>query len=223
MPKLKIDENLGKADIFRLVNTFRKVNPNDNSAIEMITIPVEASDDGAQVVLEAAGRRLGARPPADVRRVDERRRSTRSCSRPRSGSGCSTARASTAPPARRSPSSSSTASPRRASATPGISRPTEIHYRPGQRGQGAAGGRATCGASGKLVADDSISDADVVVVLGQDFKGVKKLDQEGPAGDHDDDQGARSRIGDDRHDDARPADRLLIRRAPTSRSRARTP
>ena len=50
--KLIVDEQLSKGDIFRLVNTFRRVNPNDSSAVEMLTIPVEASDDGAHVVLK---------------------------------------------------------------------------------------------------------------------------------------------------------------------------
>ena len=43
VPKLHVDENLSKQDIFQLVNTFRKVNPNDSSAIQMQTIPVQAS------------------------------------------------------------------------------------------------------------------------------------------------------------------------------------
>jgi hypothetical protein len=43
---------LSNDDIFRLVNTFRKVNPEDNSAIEMIALPVQSATDGNRVVVK---------------------------------------------------------------------------------------------------------------------------------------------------------------------------
>ena len=41
IPKLTVDESLGRSDMFALVNTFRTVNPSDTSSIEMITLPTK--------------------------------------------------------------------------------------------------------------------------------------------------------------------------------------
>jgi hypothetical protein len=51
---------------------------------------------------------------------------------------------------------------------------TEIHYRPGNENKAFLVAGYMQGV-GKAVADDSITDADVVVYIGKDFKGVKKL------------------------------------------------
>ena len=75
---------------------------------------------------------------------------------------------------RRSPSSSSTASPRRAPATPALRDQTEIRYRPGNEDKALLVAGYMQGV-GKAVGDDSITDADVVVYSAKDFKGVKKL------------------------------------------------
>jgi len=42
--KLHVDENLSRSDIFSLVRTFRNVNPNDQGALEMVTMPFYTKD-----------------------------------------------------------------------------------------------------------------------------------------------------------------------------------
>jgi LCP family protein required for cell wall assembly len=173
VPKLTIDEYLGKEDIFRLVNTFRKVNPNDDSAVEMITVPVEASDtDEGQVQLKqpdadsvlARLRSFGA-PKAEF---DENLLPAQVRVRVLNASG----EDGQAGPALTKFQSFSFA-PAGVGNTE-IRERTEIHYRPGNEDKALLVARYMKGV-GQVVADDSISDADVVVYLGQDFAGVEKL------------------------------------------------
>ncbi len=42
--KLHVDENLSRSDIFALVRTFRNVNPADEGALEMVTMPFYTKD-----------------------------------------------------------------------------------------------------------------------------------------------------------------------------------
>jgi LCP family protein required for cell wall assembly len=172
IPKLKIDEHLSKQDIFRLVNTFRKVNPNDDSALEMITIPNEPSDEyEGKVVLKqpdasqvlARLRTFGASEEDDD--VDPKLLPSQVRVRVLNGTGINQLASSTL-----------TALQDYSFAPAGVGdtnrlAATEIHYRPGHEDK-AKLVRRYLGGVGDRVADDSISDADVVVKLARDFDGV---------------------------------------------------
>jgi LCP family protein required for cell wall assembly len=172
VPKLIVDETLSKSDIFRLVNTFRRVNPNDSSAVEMLTIPVEASDDGAHVVLKqpdadsvlARLRTFGASTARDNSKVLPAQIRVRVLNASGVNGAAGTALAefqkySFAPAG---------------TGNTGFRDQTEVHYKPGNENKALLAAGYLQGV-GKAVADDSITDADVVVYLGKDFKGVKKL------------------------------------------------
>jgi hypothetical protein len=149
------------------VNTFRKVNPNDNSSVEMLTIP--NSPDGARVVLKQP----------DAEQVLARLRTFGTTSQPSTskllpsqvrvrvlnGSGVNGA-AGTALAGFQQYSFA----PAGVGNTPQVSS-TEIHYRPGNEDK-AKLVASYLGGVGKLVSDSSISDADVVVMLAKDYKGV---------------------------------------------------
>jgi LCP family protein required for cell wall assembly len=173
VPKLKIDEQLGKKDIFRLVNTFRKVNPEDDSAIEMITIPNEASDEyegkvevkqpDADQVLQRL-RTFGS-SGAEEESVDPKLLPAQVRVRVLNGSGIVGIAAETM--AQLEGYSFANAGVGNA----GGLRATEIRYRPGNEDKAKLVGNYL-GGVGRRVADDSISDADVVLVLAKDFDGV---------------------------------------------------
>lgn len=173
VPKLTVDDQLSKTDIFRLVNTFRKVNPNDDSAVEMLTIPVEDAGDGARLVLK--------QPDADsvVARLRSFGESTAKSGekvlpaqvrvRVLNASGVDGAAGRAL-----AKFQSYSFAPASAAGNAGIRATTEIHYRPGNENKALLVAGYMQGV-GQAVADDSITDADVVVYIGQDFKGVKKL------------------------------------------------
>jgi hypothetical protein len=176
VPKLTIDEQLGKQDIFRLVNTFRKVNPNDDSAVEMLTIPVEeSSTDQGQVVLKqpdadsvlARLRSFGA-PKAefdeDLLPAQVRVRVLNASGEDgEAGQALTKFQSYSFAPA--------------GVGTVDILEATEIHFRPGNEDKALLVAGYMKGI-GQVVADDNISDADVVVYLGQDFAGVEKLSKQ---------------------------------------------
>jgi LCP family protein required for cell wall assembly len=171
IPKLKIDQQLGKADIFRLVNTFRKVNPNDDSAVEMITIPNEPSSDGAHLVVKepdaqqvlARLRTFGAndQSSSEVSKVLPSQVRVRVLNASGITGAAGTAigqfqQYSFAP--------AGVGNTARLSAT-------EIHYRPGNEDKAKLVAKYL-GGVGRLVSDPKIVDADVVVMLAKDFQGV---------------------------------------------------
>jgi hypothetical protein len=172
VPKLTVDESLSKQDIFQLVNTFRKVNPNDSSAVEMVTIPVEAANDGAHLVLKqpdadsvlARLRAFGESTAKNTSKVLPAQIRVRVLNA--SGVDGAAGRAladfqkySFAPAG---------------TGNTGFRDQTEIHYAPGSENKAFLVAGYLQGV-GKAVADDSVTDADVVVYIGKDFKGVKKL------------------------------------------------
>jgi LCP family protein required for cell wall assembly len=171
IPKLKIDEHLGKEDIFRLVNTFRKVNPEDDSAIEMITIPNEPSDEyEGKVVLKqpdadqvlARLRTFGA-PEDDG--VDPKLLPAQVRVRVLNGTGVNQLASNTLESLK-----NSSFAPAGVGDTRNLAR-TQIHYRPGHEDKAKLVARYL-GGVGVRVEDEAIGDADVVVMLGRDFDGV---------------------------------------------------
>ncbi len=172
VPKLIVDQSLSKTDIFRLVNTFRKVNPNDDSAVEMLTIPVSPSSDGAHVVLkqpdaDSVLARLRSFGPSTEKNNDkvlpaQIRVRVLNASGENGAAGKALAefqKYSFAPAG---------------IGNTGIRAKTEVHYSPGNENKALLVSAYLQGV-GQAVADDSISDADVVVYIGQDFQGVRKL------------------------------------------------
>lgn len=173
VPKLKVDETLSKQDIFRLVNTFRKVNPNDNRALEMVTIPVEDAGDGAHLVLQQPDAdsvlaRLRSFGPSTAK-SDEKVLPAQVRVRVLNGSGVT----GQAGQAMADFQQYGFAPASTGDAPPGLET-TEIHFRPGNENKALLVAAYLQGV-GKVVADDSIIDADVVVYTGEDFQGVKKL------------------------------------------------
>jgi LCP family protein required for cell wall assembly len=170
IPKLKIDEQLDKSDIFRLVNTFRKVNPDDDSAIEMITLPVEPASDGARVVVKQPDAsqvlaRLRTFGGSDEDEIDPKLLPSQVRVRVLNASGVDGLAGKTIADLQGfSFAPAGVGDTRRLSST-------EIHYRPGNEDKAKLVARYF-GGVGRLVSDEKIADADVVAMLAKDFQGV---------------------------------------------------
>jgi LCP family protein required for cell wall assembly len=171
IPKLKADQALNSDDIKKLITSFRRVDPNDPNSLEMVTFPtvpgpssrlgdiLEAKEPDADAIL-ARLRQFGPAPtqqngpkPSEIR------------VRVFNGSGQS-GQAST----------TGTELQQQGFVTAGVGNQarvsaTQIHYRTGSLDK-ARVVQSYLGGVGKLVEDKSIVQADVAVILGQDFKGV---------------------------------------------------
>jgi polyisoprenyl-teichoic acid--peptidoglycan teichoic acid transferase len=172
IPKLKADQALNSDDIKKLITSFRRVDPNDPNSLEMMTFPtvpgpqnsrlgsiLEAKQPDADAVL-ARLRQFGPAPtqqngpkPSEIR------------VRVFNGSGQSGQAAMTG-----------TEFQQQGFVTAGVGNQprvsaTQIHYRGGSLDK-ARVVQSYLGGVGKLVEDKAIVQADVAVILGQDFKGV---------------------------------------------------
>ena len=176
IPKLRVDESLGKKEIFQLVNTFRRVNPNDTSSIEMVTIPNKGGPNyqGQQVLYLDQPAAEGV------------------LTRLRTFGGA--VKTSTEPPIKLVPSQvslrvlngSSTSglagsaliAMQKYSFVPsgmgnaGSVTATQIRYQRGQR-EAARLVATYLGGVGTLIEDKSLIDADVALIIGPDFVGVR--------------------------------------------------
>jgi polyisoprenyl-teichoic acid--peptidoglycan teichoic acid transferase len=175
IPKLHFDESLSKTDIFQLVNTFRKVNPNDDSAVEMVTMPVEDAGDGAHLKLKQPDadavlsrlRTFGV-PKGDFAKLIPAQVRVRVLN----GSGVEGAAGQALAGFQRY-----SFAPAGTGNTDAIDS-TEIHYRPGNENKALLVASYMQGV-GHVVADTDISDADVVVKIATDFTGVKAPSKHG--------------------------------------------
>lgn len=177
IPKLTVDEGLGRSDIFALVNTFRTVDPTDTSSIEMVTLPTEGgpSYNGQSVLYldqpnaEATLARLrtfgegddpsGSTEPIDVAPSEVRVRVL-------NGSSTSGLAGRTLTELQRysfQPAGFGNAA--RVSAT-------QIRYRPGRLDSGRLV-QQYLGGIGTLTEDRSLVDADVAIIVGPDFGSVR--------------------------------------------------
>ena len=172
IPKLKADEGLGTGDIKKLINSFRRVDPNDPNSLEMVTFPtvpgpqssrlgatLQVKQPDADAVL-ARLRQFGPSPdvqngpkPSEVR------------VRVLNGSGQNGIAATTG-----------TDLQQQGFVNVGVGNvsrvnATEIRYRSGSLAK-ARVVQGYLGGIGRLVEDKSIVQADVALVLGPDFKGV---------------------------------------------------
>ncbi len=172
IPKLVVDSTLERGDVFKLVNTFRTIDPSDPNSVEMLTLPTygDTLSDGQQVLLPdqpdadtmlARLRTFNApvTPPAGILPAQVRVRVL-------NGSGHDGV-ASTTLDALQREFGFAGAGLGNASRVA----KTEVRYRPGIE-KAARLVKSYLGGVGKVVQDPGIADADVVVVLGSDFTAV---------------------------------------------------
>ena len=176
VPKLKVDGELSKSDIFRLVKAFRKVNPDDANALKMETLPVVAS--GARVVAKqpeasqviAALRTFG--PQDDGSPIAAKPPQVRVRVLNASGVGGAAAKALGALEGFHFvPIGTGNA---------GAIASTEVRYRPGELDKARLVMQYT-GGIGRPVEDSSIVDNDVTLVLAQDFTGIVAAGKAAPS------------------------------------------
>jgi len=176
---LRLDDGFSRSDLFAVVGAFHGVNPNDPSHVQTTTLPFKAGTQQGQDVLYLK------QPDADA---------VLATLRDFSGSGGSSGSASAG--GGPTPSASSVhvrvlnasgvsgAAARALAALArhgfvgagtgneprGLQSTSEIHYRSGSAG--AARLVAGFAPSARLVTDDTVTGADVVLVLGRDFSGL---------------------------------------------------
>lgn len=186
-PYLQADQALDKKDIFRAVNAFRSVDPNDPERFETITLPTRAPRSGevrtggqSVLVLDqpAANEVLGRLRDFSAPAEDAPATSISPAQvqvRVLNGSGTAGLASKTAgelQAAGFAPAGTGN-SPRKVNGT-------EIRYRAGAEEKARLVLR-NVGGVGKIVSDNSVSDADVVLVIGADFAGVKAESAPTPA------------------------------------------
>ena len=167
LKKLVVDQNLKKDDIFKLMNAFKGVDPNDPTHVQFQTLPTKPISSGLGVKTAEAEPML-----AELRNFStpSSRESTTTLPRPGTvkvrvlnASGVKGAAATAMASLQDigfAPAGTGNASSRSS---------TEVHY------SGSDKAKATLVAKyvgGKLVQDSAIADADVVVMLGDDFTSV---------------------------------------------------
>ncbi len=174
VPKLTVDEQLSTDDILRLVKTFRNVDPAQPGALEMVTLPVIPSPSNANRLvakepeadqLLARLRAFGEAPaaPAKVEPADVTVRVLNGNKKLNGEAGRSLAafQERAFGPAATSPigNVSDTAI-------------TQVRYAPNTLAKAELAARYLSGV-GVLIEDPALAGADVAVVIGADWKGVR--------------------------------------------------
>jgi polyisoprenyl-teichoic acid--peptidoglycan teichoic acid transferase len=171
LSELRADEGLSTGDVKKLIQAFRRVDPNDPTSIEMVTVPFTEAGNGADLVLDddaaaplfARLRELATPPPAPDGPAPSSIRV-----RVLNGSGVSGAAADT-----EAALGDHGFQPGGVGNNPdGDVDSTEIRYRPDAQDKAEVVQSLLAGGVGELVADDSIVEADVVLILGEDFEGI---------------------------------------------------
>jgi LCP family protein required for cell wall assembly len=172
IPKLTADDDLGTGDIKKLINSFRRVDPNDPNSLEMVTLPTVPGPQNS---------RLGAtlevkRPDADA--VLARLREFGPPAAVRNGPKPSEVRVRVLNGSGQDGVASKTGTELQQQGfvnvgVGNVSRvsATEVRYRPGSLAK-ARVVHSYLGGVGRLVEDKSVVQADVAVVLGSDFRAV---------------------------------------------------
>jgi LCP family protein required for cell wall assembly len=171
IPKLKADENLNRDDINKLIRSFRTVDPNDPNSLQMVTLPtVEASSSSLGSTLQLApdadtvlAPLRGSGPPPTQQQPGPKPPEIRVRVFNASGQTGLATRTGTELQ-RLGFVIAGTGNESRVSAT-------QINYRPGSLDK-ARGVRSYLGGVGRLIEDKAVVEADVALVLGQDFKAV---------------------------------------------------
>ena len=169
LSELKADEGLSRTDINKLIQAFRRVDPNDPNSIEMVTFPWTPASNGADldpdmVAAEPLLARLRtlAPPPA----VAEGPAPTEIRVGALNGSGVSGAAADTALALQEHGFQVT------GTGNADAVEQTEVHYRAGSEDKAEVVRSVLTGGVGTLVEDDAIVEADVQLVLGDDFEGI---------------------------------------------------
>lgn len=170
VPKLKVDEQLTKDDILRLVKTFRNVDPEQPGALEMQTLPwaVSTSQSGRLVAKQPDADQLlarlrvfgdgGAAQPAAARPADVTVEVL-------NGTGENGAAGRALAQFQERGFAPGTVG------DTGTTRATEVRYAPGAATKAALVAQYL-GGVGQLVEDPAVTGVDVVVVIGADWQGV---------------------------------------------------
>jgi LCP family protein required for cell wall assembly len=168
LSELKADEGLSRTDVNKLIQAFRRVDPNDRNSIEMVTFPWTPADNGADLVPDmGAAEPLLARlrtlaPPPDVA---DGPAPSEILVEVLNGSGIDGAAGDTAAALLELGLQGG------ATGNADAREETEVRYRPGSEDK-AEVVQGLTGGVGTLVEDDAIVQADVQLVLGDDFTGV---------------------------------------------------
>lgn len=167
---LKVDEDLSRSDIFKLIQAFRRVDPNKLSGIETVTFPFSPAGNQADLLPDVAAaepllQRLRELTPAPDAPDGPAPLTIRVRVLNGSGSGGVAAETSTALGEHGFQDGGVGNNP------DGIVEKTEIRYRPGSEDK-AEVVRFSLGGTGRLIEDESIVEADVLLVVGEDFEGV---------------------------------------------------
>ena len=174
LENLKIDDNLTKDDIFGLIDAFRTMNPNDQSALEFQTLPwEEGPDQKGQSVLypdEPTASEMIARlndfsagPPSTAERVEPASVKVKVLNAS-AQEGAASAVLSGLTGLGFEPGG--TANDRR-----GTVEATEIRYQPGALDKAKTVFRSVS-PQARLVEDETLKGADVAVVIGTNFESV---------------------------------------------------
>jgi LCP family protein required for cell wall assembly len=175
VPKLKIDDQLSKQDILRLVKTFRNVDPEQPGALEMVTLPWDASTS-------QPGRLVPKEPDADL--VLQRLRVFGDATQPKvvpvnPGDVIVQVLNGTTEDGEAGRSLARLQERGFAPAAPGDAAPapvTLVRYAPGQIAKAELVARYL-GGVGRLIEDATLADVDVTVVIGDDWRGVHGKDK----------------------------------------------
>ena len=182
---LRLDDGFSRGDLFNVVDAFHGVNPNDPSHVQTTTLPFKTgpTQQGQDVLYLK-------RPDADSVLASLR---DFSGSTGASSSGPASARAASSVRVRVLNASGVGGAAARTLAAlqrhgfvgagtgnepRGVLSSSEIHYRSGSAG--AARLVAGYAPSARLVSDDTLTGADVVLVLGRDFRGLSVPSAAGP-------------------------------------------
>ena len=172
IPKLKADEGLGTGDIKKLINSFRRVDPNDPNSLEMVTLPTVPGPQSSRLgaVLEEK------QPEADS--VLARLREFGPRTAVRNGPKPSEVRVRVLNGSEQIAIASKTGTELQQQGFVNVGvgnvsrvRATEVRYRPGSLAK-ARVVQSYLGGVGRVVEDKSVVQADVAVVLGADFRAV---------------------------------------------------
>lgn len=181
LPKLKADRKFGKNDILRLLNSFGDVDPNDPNQLEMTTVPNRPAKSGE---VKSGGQAVLVPREPDAGQLFDRLRSFNDTAagkinpssvrlRVLNGSGVDGA-ASTALDKLQDEGFN----PAGTGNNPNLL-VTEVRYLPSAKGK-AELVKSYLGGVGKLVQSPDLIDADVVLVIGADFRGITVPDGDAP-------------------------------------------
>jgi LCP family protein required for cell wall assembly len=177
LAELKADEGLNRTDINKLIQAFRKVDPNDPNSIEMVTFPYDDTGESFEGQSVLYPNMEGAEPL--LNRLRELVTPTEGTAQPEgpapstirvrvfNGSGVNGAAADTAAVLQDHGFQGGGIGDN----PDGNIEETEVRYRPGSEAK-ARVVQALLPGGGELIEDDSIVEADVLLVIGEDFQGV---------------------------------------------------